>query len=79
MQDNESDAPPNLRPRVYILIVIALLLTLVIIVLNLVLTIEPPYQTTPYELTATWIAEHNATVEIFRLQTQSAVTQTHVQ
>jgi hypothetical protein len=74
MQDNGSDAPPNLRPRVYHLIVIALLLTFVIIVLYL----ESPGDI-PFYGTATWISEQNATFEQFRMQTQSPVIQTPVQ
>jgi hypothetical protein len=76
MQNNETEPPPNLRRRVYVLIVIGLVFTLLILVLNLLLVFDGPQGITPFELTVTWIQAQNATIEIFIQQTQTALPQT---
>ncbi|MEO8609024.1 MAG: hypothetical protein ABI690_14135 [Chloroflexota bacterium] len=69
---------PDLRRRALILGMIVIVLLLLIAYLQLML-IGDHFELTPYDLTATWIAEQNATAEGFIRQTQAAMTQTPVQ
>ena len=70
---------PNVRRRFILLITIVVLITTLIIILNLLLIAEPPFELTLYHLTASAVAEHNATVEMFIQQTQTALTATPIQ
>ena len=65
----------NLRRRAIILGTIVIVLILLVAYLQLML-IGDPREITPYDLTATWVSEQNATVEVFIRQTQAAMTQT---
>jgi len=60
---------PNLQRSFILLIVIVIFVTALVLILNLILIIEPPYELTSYDLTASAVTEHNATVEVFIQQT----------
>ncbi|MBZ0290113.1 MAG: hypothetical protein K8I30_20990 [Anaerolineae bacterium] len=70
----------NLRRRAIILGTIVMLLILLVLLLRFLLISDPfPMPISPFELTATAIREHNATIEGFVQQTQAALTQTPAQ
>ena len=71
----------NLRRRAIILgaIVIVLILIVAYLYWQVMVISDPPAAfDSGYDKTATWIADYNATVEVFIQQTQAAMTQTPV-